>query len=252
MTRTRPVISVWLVMALLFIGVLSGCATSRSVEVPARHNLDEFPKEKVASPFDVYDPIEGFNRGVYRFNYYFDTFFYLPIVEFYETITPNFVQDRVSNFFDNISEVSTLANCLLQFKGGCVVKTVGRVAINSTVGIGGLWDPATHWGIDRQREDFGQTLGYYGIGDGPYLVLPVFGPSNLRDAFGLAAEKAAFEVIDPFNFEHNEEIGAAFYTTGAVDQRHKIRFRYFDSGSPFEYELIRMLYAKYRQAEIKK
>lgn len=243
---------IWL--ALVLIAALTGCAAPRqSVEIPAQHTLDDFIEtERQDDPLDVYDPVERFNRGVYRFNYYADSYVVLPVVNFYEFITPVFVQDRVSNFFNNVSELGNLANCVLQLKPQCTAKTVGRIVINSTLGLGGLFDPASQWNIERQREDFGQTLGYYGAGPGPYLVLPLFGPSNLRDTVGLSVDTGAFFLIDPFDFEHHRGLGTAFNTMYLVDMRHKIKSRYFRTGSPFEYELIRMLHTKARESQIKK
>ncbi|ACM19560.1 VacJ family lipoprotein [Geotalea daltonii FRC-32] len=242
-----------ILLAIVLMAVVCGCAAPRlEAEIPARHTLDEFIEtERQDDPLDIYDPVERFNRGVYRFNYYADNYVFLPVVNFYEFVTPVFLQDRVSNFFNNVSELSTLANCILQLKPKCTAKTVGRIVINTTLGIGGMFDPATQWQIDRQREDFGQTLGYYGAGPGPFVVLPFMGPSNLRDTIGLSADIGGFFFIDPFDFEHNKALGLAFDTMYLVDMRHKIKFRYFESGSPFEYELIRMLYTKARESEIR-
>lgn len=233
--------------------ILCSCAGPQlQADIPPRHTLDDFVEtERQDDPLDIYDPMERFNRGVYRFNYYADNYVFLPVVHFYEYITPVFVQDRFTNFFNNVSELNTLANCILQLKPKCTAKTVGRIVINTTLGIGGIFDPATAWQIDRQREDFGQTLGHYGAGAGPYIVLPFLGPSNLRDTFGVAGDIGGFHLADPFNFDHHRDWQLAFDTMYLVDMRHKIKFRYFESGSPFEYELIRMLYIKARESEIK-
>ena len=124
--------------------------------------------------------------------------------------------------------------------------------INSTVGIGGLWDPASSWNLQRQDEDFGQTLGHYGVGNGPYVVLPVLGPSNLRDTTGLVADAAAFSAVDPINFDHNEDLAIPYQVGQAIDTRHRQPFRYYKSGSPFEYELVRLLYTEKRKLQIAK
>lgn len=239
---------------LLLLGMLtlSGCATTSPPQIPAVRPVSEYVKPEVTYPIDIYDPIEGFNRGMYRFNFYFDKYLFLPVTNTYETVTPDFIEKRVSNFFANIRQLTTLANCLLQLKPEQTMDTVGRIIINTTFGIGGLWDPATTLGVRRHKEDFGQTLGHYGVGDGPYLVLPLFGPSNLRDTTGLFTDTAAFNMLDPFNFEDNEELGMAYVGLSAVDARHRVKFRYFETGSPFEYELVRLLYSKYRQLEIEK
>ena len=154
---------------------------------------------------------------------------------------PDYGEERVSRFFDNIYEIGNFTNSLLQLKWRKAGTTTARFVINSTVGVAGLWDPATGWGLHRQNEDFGQTLGHYGVGSGAYVVLPVFGPSSARDTGGLVVDAAAFSAIDPLNFEHNEEWAAPFYALGGIDKRKRIPFRYYGAGSPFEYELVRML-----------
>ncbi|MEZ4485180.1 MAG: VacJ family lipoprotein [Syntrophotaleaceae bacterium] len=239
-------------LMLLGLLLLSGCATPSPPLAPAMRPVNQYVKPDVTYAIDVYDPLEGFNRGMYRFNFYFDKYLFLPVTTTYETISPDFVEAGVSNFFANIRQFYTLANCLLQLKPECVGDTTGRILVNSTLGIGGLWDPATALGIRRHKEDFGQTLGHYGVGNGAYLVLPVFGPSNLRDTAGLAVHAAAFATADPFKFGQNQRLGMAYSATNAVDARHRVEFRYYETGSPFEYELVRLLYTKYRQLEIEK
>lgn len=163
---------------------LCGCAATKAdtrAELQPRHSIREFSDQPFAV---VADPWEGFNRNVYRFNFYLDKYLFLPVVRGYEFVTPAFLQQGVSNFYNNIGEVRTLTNSLLQGKGTESAKTLGRFLTNSTVGLGGLFDPATKFGLERQYEDFGKTLGHWGAGSGPYLVLPVFGPSSARDAGG--------------------------------------------------------------------
>jgi phospholipid-binding lipoprotein MlaA len=199
---------------------------------------------------DVPDPLEGYNRGAYRFNYYFDTYVLRPIVRAYEFVMPDYAEDRVSSALDNIAEFGNLTNNLLQLKPKDFGITVGRVVLNSTAGVAGLWDPASEAGLERQPEDFGQTLGHYGVGAGPYLVLPFFGPSSVRDAVGLAADSAAFNFIGPSAWVNELSVSAAYGATSAVDRRHRIPFGYLESGSPFEYELLRMLYPMRREFEV--
>ncbi len=191
-----------ILLALTLLSVLfaSGCSMTPKQTAnlePPLHKAEDFIKESVVYPVDVYDPIEGFNRRAYTFNYYFDKFLYLPVVNTYEFITPNYVEDRVSSFVDNVYEFSNFTNNLLQFKIKRTGITLARFVVNTTVGIAGLWDPATHWGMPRQTEDFGQTLGHYGVGHGPYIVLPIFGPSNLRDTTGLITDAVAFNALGP-------------------------------------------------------
>jgi phospholipid-binding lipoprotein MlaA len=203
---------------------------------------------------DIYDPWEGFNRTMYNFNSRFDEYVFLPVVSGYEAITPDYVEDRISSFFSNLDDIRNLLNSLFQLKGETTLKTTARFLINSTIGIAGFWDHATDWGLPQQREDFGQTLGHYGVGDGPYLVLPIFGPSNLRDTSGLVVDKVAqfFYLYVPTTMSDNPQYGLPFSLLNSVDTRHKINFRYFQTGSPFEYDLVRLLYQRTRGLEIEK
>ena len=235
---------------LLALVLIAGCAASRP-EGKAKYSLNDFEKPGAARPLEVSDPIAPANKELYRFNYYFDRYLFLPVVNGYEFVMPNYAEKRVSNFLDNIGEFGNFTNATLQLKPKSAGITLSRFLINSTVGIAGLWDPASSWDLKRQDEDFGQTLGRYGVGNGPYLVLPVLGPSNARDTTGLVADAAAFSAVDPLNFEHND-LGPVYQGVGAIDARHRQPFRYYKSGSPFEYELVRLLYTEKRKLQIAK
>ncbi len=241
------------VLLLLNLVFLSGCATKPIVgpdtEPPMRQEADLVP-EGTKSDIEVYDPLEGFNRGVYRFNYYFDKYLFLPVIRGYEFILPVYAQDRVSNFVDNVLEFNNFTNNLLQLKFKATGITLARFVVNTTVGIVGLWDPATKWGMHRQPEDFGQTLGHYGVGNGPYLVLPILGPSNLRDTTGFVGDTLAFSNFGPPAWVDDEDVSLGFTVISSIDKRKRIPFEYYGSGSPFEYERIRMLYTKKRDLEI--
>ncbi len=133
------------------------------------------------------DPWEGFNRGVYKFNDGVDRFFLKPVAQGYQAITPDPVEDGISNVFDNIFEVRNIINDVLQWKWGQAANDTGRFLVNSTVGIVGLFDVAQHIGMPENDggEDFGQTLAVWGVGSGPYLMIPFLGPSTLRDGAGM-------------------------------------------------------------------
>lgn len=150
------------VCAVISLGVLGGCASTN----------------------DPRDPLEPINRGVYQFNDGVDTMFLKPVAEVYQAIIPPVARTGVSNVFANINDVVVALNNLLQGKVTEALSDVGRVLINTTAGLFGLFDVATPVGLEKHDEDFGQTLGYWGLGDGPYLVLPLLGPSNLRDTAG--------------------------------------------------------------------
>ncbi|MDP1605195.1 MAG: VacJ family lipoprotein [Rhodocyclaceae bacterium] len=161
--------SVVIVVALA--GALGGCATSGN------------PK----------DPIEGFNRAMYGFNEAVDTVLIKPVAKGYDAVLPTPVRTGVTNFFGNIADLFIGVNNLLQGKPDQAVSDLGRVLINSTIGILGLFDVATEAGLEKHEEDFGQTFGRWGVGNGAYVVLPIFGPRTVRDTAGLVLDVA----VDP-------------------------------------------------------
>jgi len=134
------------------------------------------------------DPLEGLNRVFFSFNQSLDEAFIKPAAMGYEKVVPSFFKDRLSDFFSNLGDVATGANQLLQFRFDKGLETVGRVAVNSTVGLGGLFDVASEMNLKQGDEDFGQTLGVWGFGQGPYVVLPFFGSTTLRDLTGTFAD----------------------------------------------------------------
>ena len=137
---------------------------------------------------DPQDPFEGYNRAMFSFNDGVDRAVLQPVAKGYKAITPSFFRGHVSNFFSNLGDIWGTANAGFQFKGEKFLTGVFRVGVNSTFGIGGLVDVAGPLGLDSPQEDFGQTLGYWGIKPGPYIVLPIFGPSNVRDTIGMIAD----------------------------------------------------------------
>ena len=221
---------------------------------PAKRSIEDAVHADARYLVDVYDPIEGFNRGMYKFNAQFDEYIFLPVVEGYEAVMPDFIEDRISNFFSNIADIRNLFNAVLQLKGEATLNTLGRFLINCTFGLGGFFDHATPLGIPQQTEDFGQTLGHYGLNPGAYLVLPIFGPSSMRDTAGLLTDSAArfFYLYTPLHLNNHFERSFPFTLTWSVDTRHQLSFRYYQTGSPFEYDLIRFLYTKKRELEIAK
>lgn len=198
---------------------------------------------------EIYDPLEPLNRRVYYFNYYLDKYILIPAVNTYEYITPEFVQKGVSNFFGNLQEINTFLNSLLQFEGKKATITLARFGINSTFGVLGLFDVASALELPKTYEDFGLTLGKYGIGNGPYLVLPGFGPSNLRDTTGKAAGILTVAEINPYDNPVGVDVthpGVSGISVINTRQENK-NFRYYGTGSPFEYEYVRYFYTKYRE-----
>ena len=159
---TRPAVAFVALLTLL----LAGCATQPNAKRDPR------------------DPFEGFNRASYKFNDALDRAILKPTAKGYKAITPQFVETGVSNFFSNLGQPTVILNDLLQAKFKPALSDTGRFLLNTTVGIGGLFDPASKAGLDRNDEDFGQTLGKWGMPSGPYLMVPFFGPSTVRDGFG--------------------------------------------------------------------
>ena len=199
---------------------------------------------------EIYDPLESWNRRVYHFNYRFDEWVFLPVVDGYRYVTPGFVQKGVSNFFGNLGDVPNLLNAALQLKGKRALNTTGRLLLNTTLGVAGLWDPATLMGLPKQREDFGQTLGFYGTPAGPYLMLPILGPSNLRDTGGLVVDFTAEQQINFLNVAEVSSNHPEITVLKVVDQRSTTAFRYGQLNSPFEYEKIRFFYTESRKLQI--
>ena len=160
-------------LLLLFL-ILQGCAT-----------LDH--------PADPNDPLERYNRGMYKFNDKFDKYLLKPVAKSYDAVAPDPVQKAISNFFSNLDDVVVIFNDLLQLKPGQMASDTGRFLVNSTIGLFGLVDWASDMGLEKHQEDFGQTLGYWGVPAGPYFILPFLGPSTIRDTGGLLADSNYFD-----------------------------------------------------------
>ncbi|AMD01656.1 VacJ family lipoprotein [Halomonas chromatireducens] len=187
-----------LLVALMTMVMLAGCASNIPVE-------DRHPD----------DPWEGFNRQVFAFNDALDRAVLKPVSRGYRTVTPQPVQTGVGNFFSNLGEIRTALNSLLQGKPGNAGIATSRFLINTTVGIGGLWDFATHMDITGRDEDFGQTLGVWGVGEGPYLVLPLLGPSTVRDTAGLPLDTYTY----PLTYVEDDKVRYGLTALRVVDIR---------------------------------
>ena len=134
---------------------------------------------------DARDPWESMNRSVYQFNDVVDTVAIKPAAELYVKVLPGFVRTGVGNFLGNLGDVWSMVNSALQLKGQATAETFMRINVNTFLGLGGLLDVATEMRLEKRKEDFGQTLGYWGVKPGPYVVLPLLGPSTLRDTLAL-------------------------------------------------------------------
>jgi phospholipid-binding lipoprotein MlaA len=164
---------------------------------------------------DTYDPLERMNRAVYKFNDRFDRALLKPVAKGYDFITPNPVQHSIRSFFSNLLSPTVVLNDLLQAKFRQSAADTGRFLVNSTVGIAGLFDVAKHIGLKPHDEDFGQTLGAWGVGEGPYLVWPILGPKNLRDSAGWLGDFAT----NPVTYVNDPADRWGLWAVNLVDTR---------------------------------
>jgi len=144
---------------------------------------------------DPNDPLEGYNRSMFEFNESVDKHLLKPVAQGYDTITPNLIQKGINNFFSNLDDFIVIINDLLQFKPIQLGSDTGRLLINSTLGLGGIIDWASDLGLPKHNEDFGQTLGHWGVPSGPYFVLPFLGPSTIRDTTGIIVDTTELDPI---------------------------------------------------------
>lgn len=178
-THSRPWGRAVLVAGLM---ATAGCASSGNrLETSAEH----------AAVTTRADPFEDFNRSMYAFNNGLDRYFIKPLADGYKWVTPDFMETGVSNFFNNLKGINVVLNDFLQGKFQQGAADAGRFLTNTTVGVGGLFDVATEFGLQNNIEDFGQTLAVWGVDEGAYLVLPIIGPTTLRDGGALIVDKAA-------------------------------------------------------------
>lgn len=165
------------------------------------------------------DPFEGSNRAVFEFNQTLDENLLEPVARTYKESTPETVQNRVSDFSSNLDDISTLGNEILQFELFDSVSTFGRILVNSTIGLAGLFDVASDIGLEKTDEDFGQTMAVWGMPSGPYVVLPILGPSTMRDSAGTYADITENINLDK---ELNTTEETTLLLTRAVDTRVKL------------------------------
>ena len=169
--------SLYLVSLLLILTTLSSCSSQQTID----RQGEDSPLQEIG--LSEQDPWEGFNRKMFSFNEWLDKYFLRPVAVGYDAVLPNFVQKGIGNFFSNLGEVYSIVNNVLQLDGEGAGTSFMRLTVNTTFGFFGLFDIATEVGMRKDKEDFGQTLGHWGVGAGNYLVLPIFGPSSTRDIF---------------------------------------------------------------------
>lgn len=214
--------------------------TAKRLLPPEKDDLDDLTA--------VYDPWEGMNRRIYNFNYHFDEAVFLPVVRGYETVVPKIGRTGIDNFFNNFTDLITMVNSALQLRPEKFMQSTGRVLLNSTVGLFGLIDVASAMDIPRPVESFGDTMGHWGVGQGPYLVIPFLGPSNLRDGFGLLPDM--YVQISVTGAVLSEPVDLGTTLIFPIDTRANTSFRYYQNGSAFEYQMVRWLYSTKRKLDV--
>jgi phospholipid-binding lipoprotein MlaA len=185
-------------LGLTLLAALSGCVT-----LPPNH------------PRAPQDPWESWNRGVYKFNDVFDRAIAKPVTRTYVRVVPHPIRTGVSNFFANLTYTTVMINDALQGKFRAAGNDLGRFLVNSTFGVGGVLDPASSLGLARNNEDFGQTLGHWGVHPGPFVELPVLGPSDLRDA----PSRVVDTYTSPWAYIHNDWWKYGLYLPYFIDER---------------------------------
>lgn len=200
-----------------------------------------------ASSGDPRDPLEPMNRVVHGFNEELDRILLKPVAQGYQTVVPGFARTSVRNFFANLNDVTVLANDILQLKLEQGSRDFMRLAINSSLGLFGLLDVASEMGLHKQNEDFGQTLGRWGVGPGPYLVLPLLGPSSVRDGIGYYVDAEYTDLV-----RRHDDVSARNAATAlrVVSRRADLleAVRAIEAAAMDPYEFTREWYLERRRA----
>lgn len=204
----------------------------------------------LGSTGDPRDPFEGFNRHVTSFNDYIDRVLVQPLIKLYKAITPDFLNEAISNFFDNVNDATVIVNDFLQFKFKQMLSDLLRFVLNSTVGIGGLFDVASDNGIPKHHEDYGQTLGVWGFGPGPYLVVPLLGPTTVRDAAARLALGTWFN--SPTSYIGDRTVKLGLMALKYVDYRadNLSAMKLIGEAALDKYEFTKNVYLQHREQMI--
>lgn len=200
----------------------------------------------IEGPPNPDDPFESFNRSMYAFNEKVDEYVLKPVAKGYKAVTPDPVDKGITNFFNNLDDILVFFNNLLQLKIDQALEDTARIVFNTTFGLLGFIDVATEFGIEKNNEDFGQTLGYWGVESGPYLVLPILGPSSIRDGAGLVIDRTALDVVyDDMSLQHQLD----FLAVEIIDKRADLLEAkdIVDETAPDPYAFIRDAWKQRRQ-----
>jgi phospholipid-binding lipoprotein MlaA len=194
------------------------------------------------------DPLEGLNRAVYRFNEGLDKAVIKPLAEGYQAIAPAPLNRGITNIFSNLDDLASAANNLLQFKLGRAASDVGRVAVNTTIGMAGFFDVASNMDMPRYGEDFGQTLGTWGFEPGAFIVLPVLGPTTVRDGVGLVADW----YMDPITYIDHDVVRWSIRGLEIVDKRADLlgASRVLEQAALDPYAFMRDAYLQHRRSQV--
>ncbi len=172
---------------------------------------------------EVSDPLEDVNRGIFWFNDQFDTYLLVPVAKGYKSTVPRVIRKDITNFFRNIKTPIYVVSDVVQLKFDAAGRHIGRFLINTTLGGLGLADPATSFGIRHEDEDFGIALGYHGVGEGAYIVIPILGPSNLRDGLGRIVDSFLNPVFYSSQaFDNNEYVSPSLVAVDGIDTRARL------------------------------
>ena len=207
-------------------------------------------------PEAINDPLEGINRYTFAFNEAVDMVVLRPVAEVYSFLLPQYGQDRIRNILRNLRGPLIFVNQILQGDVTNATETLGRFLVNSTIGVVGIWDVATDWGLPYRNADFGQTFGKWGIGSGPYLILPILGPSSIRDAVGLVGDYYGDPVnITLWNSMDDDDANTIIVSRAvisAVDTRARLIKTIDDlrKNSLDYYATVRSVYSQRRAADI--
>ncbi|MCX4193673.1 VacJ family lipoprotein [Methylophaga sp. OBS1] len=223
MTHLRTVFRLGIAVMVLF---MTGCATTNQSASAG-------------------DPLEGYNRAMYKFNDAVDTAVLKPVARGYDAVVPDPISQGVSNFFSNLNDITVIINDLFQGKFYQAYRDTHRFVLNTTVGVAGIFDVASLSGFTKNNEDFGQTLGVWGAEPGAYVVLPFFGPRNVRDTFGLIGDM----FTDPVMYVEGDDARIALVGTRVVDTRANLlkAEKVLDQAATDEYSYVRDAYMSRRQ-----
>ena len=239
-----------ILITLIFIGcsnVKEKSSLEKKEKIDTTQNFKLHLNNGNSTLMDAYDPLEPLNRRIYYFNYQFDNWVALPLSSSYKFFMPQTIRTGVGNFFSNLYEPVSAINGVLILDYKTILTGVSRFLINTTIGVVGLFDVATYIDIPEHKVTFNDTLSLYGVKDGPYLVLPFFGPSDLRNTGSLLTTFVLRAPLDPINIYSGSGSLLQDYSIKSlevIDTRSKIDFRYYSLGTPFEYEYVRLLYLK--------